>query len=69
MYCDSKKDDRVFIQSAASLGNIGGVVFSFLISDRKGRKFSIILSLILINLGCLGNNYKIQLNTSVSIKT
>ena len=55
MYCDSKKDDRVFIQSAPSFGNLGGIFFAFFISDRYGRKFSIILSLILINIGILGN--------------
>jgi MFS family permease len=48
LYCD-RKQDRILIQSTTGLGTWVGIILSGLISDKQGRKFSLIIGLLIIN--------------------
>jgi MFS family permease len=56
LYCDSRNNDRIIIQSGTGVGNLLGILFCAILSDRKGRKFSFVISSVLLNVGFLSKD-------------
>lgn len=56
LYC-KKQFERVSYQTMFSIGSLIGLICMNIIADTKGRRISVILSLILANIGCICKKY------------